>query len=146
MYATVEEADEFLAMELWTDIWFASSSTMKTKAMNKATRIIDRLKFIGVKTDETQPNEFPRNGETEVPQDVKEACCYIALALMEGKIPELEYDNARVESDSIVSGKVSYNTTNTPKTMLYGVPSYDAWGLLVKYVDLAGLVKVIRVS
>ena len=146
MYATVEYADEFLAMELWSDAWFASPVQLKERALGKATRIIDTIRYTGEKTDPAQEGEFPRNGDTVIPQDIMQACSYIALALVEGRIPELEYGNARVESDSLASGEVSYQTNNTPKYMLYGVPSYDAWGLLVKYVDLASTISLIRVS
>ena len=146
MYATVEFANGFLSMELWSDAWFASPEPLREKALGKATRIIDTIRYKGEKTDPVQVGEFPRNGETVIPADIASACSYIALALIEGKIPELEYGNARVESDSLASGKISYQTNNTPKHMLYGVPSYDAWGLLVKYVDLASTISLVRVS
>ncbi len=146
MYVTVNEADTFLSTELWAEAWLTATPENKTKALTKATASIDAIQYKGEKDDEDQVNEFPRSGQEEVPQDVKDACCHIALKFIEGRIPNIDIENARIKSDNFASGKVTYETNNMQSYILYGIPSYDAWVLLVKYIDRKGVVNLIRAS
>jgi len=145
-YITLEDATSYLEGELWSDAWMAADEVNQEKALNKATTIIDQIRYKGSKLLSTQDNEFPRDFQESTPQDVTYACALIALKLIEGRIPELDFGNARITSDNLASGKTTYNEYNMPQHLLYGIPSYDAWGKLVKYVDLAKTVSFIRVS
>ena len=82
-YATVEEATTYFASRLHAEAWTQASTCDKGKALDMATRAIDRTPLKGVKTSYDQANQFPRYPDTEVPQAVKDACCEEALAILE---------------------------------------------------------------
>ena len=146
MYVTLEDCTTFLSTELWAEAWLTAEPENQQKALNKAETIIDSIQYVGDKLDSDQDNEFPRDHQETVPQDVIDACCLIALKLIEGRIPELDFGNGRIKSDSLASGKTTYEVYNTPQHYLFGVPSYEAWVKLVKYVDLDKCVELNRVS
>jgi len=135
MYVTLEECTTYLSTELWAEAWLTTSTHNQQLALNKSEKIVDAIRYYGEKLDKNQIHEFPRDYQETIPQDVKDAVCLIALKLVEGRIPELDSDMARIKSDNLASAKTTYNEFNTPKHVLYGVPSYDAWGMLIKYVD-----------
>ncbi len=82
-YIDIEGADEYFEGRLHTDIWRETDNSTKEAALKQATRTIDRLLLKGRKATDTQELAFPRYPDTEVPEAVKEACCEVALALLE---------------------------------------------------------------
>lgn len=82
-YIDIEEANKYFAGRLHAERWGETSDADKEKALRQATRSIDRMPLRGRKTDLHQPLAFPRYPDTEIPEAVKEACCEIALALLE---------------------------------------------------------------
>ena len=82
-YSTTEYADEYFAGRLHAESWGETSDADKEKALRQATKEIDRQPLRGRKTETGQALAFPRYPDTEVPEVVKEACCEIALALLE---------------------------------------------------------------
>ena len=82
-YCTIEYADEYFAGRLHAESWGETSDADKEKALQQATKEIDRQLLKGLKATDTQELAFPRYPDTEVPETVKEACCEIALALLE---------------------------------------------------------------
>jgi len=82
-YCTIEEANEYFAGRLHAESWGETSDADKEKALRQATREIDRQPLKGRKTETSQTLAFPRYPDKEVPEAVKEACCEIALALLE---------------------------------------------------------------
>ncbi len=82
-YCTIEYADEYFAGRLHAERWGETSDADKEKALRQATKEIDRQLLKGRKATDTQELAFPRYPDTEVPEAVKEACCEIALALLE---------------------------------------------------------------
>jgi phage gp36-like protein len=82
-YCTVEYADEYFSGRLHAESWGETSDADKEKALRQATKEIDRQLLKGRKATDTQELAFPRYPDTEVPETVKEACCEIALALLE---------------------------------------------------------------
>ena len=82
-YIDIEEADEYFTGRLHAERWGETSDADKEKALRQATKEIDRQLLKGRKATETQELAFPRYPDTEVPEAVKEACCEIALALLE---------------------------------------------------------------
>jgi len=81
-YVTVQEADTYFSERLFSEVWINASPEDKQKALVMATKSIDRKPLRGRKTDPQQELAFPRNGDTEVPQEVKDACCEEALAIL----------------------------------------------------------------
>lgn len=82
-YATTEEANTYFASRLHAEAWTQASTCDKQKALDMATRAINRTPLKGVKASYDQANQFPRYPDTEVPQAVKDACCEEALAILE---------------------------------------------------------------
>lgn len=87
-YASVPYADEYLGSLIGTSVWKDIDSQDKERALVTATLHIDALSsygggFRGKKTAPDQPLIFPRCPDTEVPENIKRACCHEALALLE---------------------------------------------------------------
>jgi len=82
-YCTIEYADEYFAGRLHAESWGQADDETKEKALKQATRAIDRQPLRGRKTNPEQEPAFPRYPDTEIPKEVKEACCEEALALLE---------------------------------------------------------------
>ena len=82
-YCTIEYADEYFKKRLYAESWGETGDADKEKALRQATKEIDRQLLKGRKATDTQELAFPRYPDTEVPEAVKEACCEIALALLE---------------------------------------------------------------
>lgn len=133
-YATISEAQDYFDCRLGTDPWDCASDTDKDKALKQATNIIDLLNYYGCKTDEAQVNQFPRDADTEVPQDIKEACSEIALALLDGVDPELEYENLAMTSQAYGKVKSTYDRSLMRENVIAGVPSITAWRKLKPYL------------
>jgi hypothetical protein len=107
-YADEAYAIAYFAQRLGTDAFDAGSSTNRVKGLKQATLLIDTLNFIGSKTDQAQANEFPRNGDTLVPEEVKQACCEQALALLLGQSLEAGVAARRLASVSVGDASESY--------------------------------------
>ena len=82
-YVSLAEANEYFSNRLHADAWAEASDADKEKALAMATKAIDRQPLKGRKTDPAQELAFPRYPDAETPQNVKEACCEEALALLE---------------------------------------------------------------
>lgn len=82
-YVTVQEGTTYFASRLHAEVWTQASTCDKGKALDMATRAIDRTPLKGVKASYDQANQFPRYPDMEVPQAVKDACCEEALAILE---------------------------------------------------------------
>ena len=96
-YIEIVDANIYFGERLNTEEWDNASDANKLKALYMATRIIDRFNYRGEMTDESQEHQFPRGGDTEVPETIKEACCEIALKLLEEIDPDMEFENLPVQ-------------------------------------------------
>jgi hypothetical protein len=83
LYINLTEANEYFSNRLHADAWAEASDADKEKALQQATKAIDRQPLKGRKTDTAQTLAFPRYPDTEIPAAVKEACCEEALAILE---------------------------------------------------------------
>lgn len=133
-YATSSEAQVYFDKRLNTDAWDDASSEDREKALGQATTIIDRLNFLGAKADTAQVNQFPRGEDTETPQDIKDASSEIALALLDGVDPQLEYENVFMTSQGYGGARSAYDRSTKPPHVLAGVPSFAAWTFLQPYM------------
>lgn len=135
-YATLTEAETFFINRLSINSWDDATGNNKVKALNQATRLIDRLNFFGDVYDSDQDHQFPRDSDTETPQDIKDACCLIAAKLLEDA--EDQRDAGNVDSLSFGKASISYKDTATPY-LASGIPSAEAWDLLLPYLRPAGI-------
>lgn len=145
MYETVANANTYFLSRLHVFSWADSSDAEKEIALKEATARIDRLRFSGDKTVEAQTNEFPRDDETEVPDDIKIACCEIAFSLLDGVEPEKEFEKLTHSKEEFASEKITYND-EIPEHLVAGIPSAYAWRFLLPYLDLPGSITLNRTS
>ena len=82
-YIDIDGANAYFAERLHAESWGETGDADKEKALQQATKEIARQLLKGRKATDTQELAFPRHPDTEVPEAVKEACCEIALALLE---------------------------------------------------------------
>lgn len=143
-YATAAEGDAYFATRLRTRAWDEATSGDQDKALAMATRIIDQLNFLGTKTEEEQENQFPRDDDDTVPTAIRDACLEIALALLDGVDPGKEYENLFKTSNSYGGVRTTFDTDVAPAHVVAGVPSFDAWKLLLPYLRDPKAIKLRR--
>lgn len=144
-YASISYANEYFASRLHTNSWDTAVVADRTKALAMATRSIDRLSLTGDKPT-GQENHFPVDGATEIPDDIKIACCEEALSLLDGVEPDKLLEDARVAHQGYESVRVTYNEDNVPEHVLSMIASPVAWTYLRPYLRDPGNVKLCRVS
>ena len=134
-YITRAEAQAYFNGRLNTEAWDSIvDDVQKDKSLVMATRIIDRLNYLGTKTDSAQELQFPRDPEIDVPQDVKDATSEIALALLDGVDPDLEYENLFMIVQNYGGIKSTYDTLVPKPHVLARIPSFAAWTYLKPYL------------
>ncbi len=135
VYGSVEGADRYFSSLLNSQLWDVSTLENKTKALIQATGMIDTLRFSGSKTETTYPLEFPRNGDTVVPQAINEGCYELALALLKEIDAETEHNNLYVRSRYFGKLRTDYDYSKAPEHKLAGIPSLAAWRKLKPYLS-----------
>ena len=133
-YATEAEAQTYFDTRLNAEPWDDADSATRDKALAHATNIIDRLNFAGCKADEAQSNQFPRGTDGTIPQDIKNASSEIALALLDGVDPQLEFENVFMTSQGYGGVRSSFDRKVKAAHLLAGVPSFTAWTYLRPYL------------
>lgn len=170
-YSTRAEADTYFEERLHSTLWAASSVGDRNTALIQASRIIDDLDYKGMKntayvvwlpfkditlTDanklavndagETQTLEFPRGADTDIPDDIKEACNEIAFALLDGRDPDQDLEGLTEISQGFSSVRNTYTRAYLPEHLVNGIPSATAWRRLKRYVKDKGGTRISRVS
>lgn len=142
-YTTPKDADTYFKTRLNSDDWLAISDVeQKQKALNDAARIIDRFAYIGWKANRHQHHAWPRIGiwcarSDEIPQAIKEAEYEIAYSLLvDGIDVTKELNKRRVLSRKFGTVATTYDPKETSDYILWGIPSWLAWTLLLPYIDL----------
>lgn len=133
IYGSVAEADSYFTGRLQTDAWDIANDTDRFKALSMATRAIDRLNFIGSKTDPAQDLQFPR-GDVTVPTDIKNACFECALAFLDGFDPNIEIENLAISSQGMAEVRNTYDRSFALEHIRMGIPSAVAWAYLKPYL------------
>ena len=166
-YGDLDEADEYFENRLHETAWTDASAVNRRKALIAARGIIDALNYKGYKAsvytllqanpsatqdeiraaEASQPLEFPRGADTEVPEAVRIAECEIAYALLDGKDPELELENLAVNAMGYGAVKTSYERSQLPiEHIINLVPSSVAWRLLKPFLRDSDALKLSRLS
>lgn len=147
MYISLAAANTYFNEErLITAAWIAANNSERTKALKEATRRIDRLNFRGSKTSATQDNQFPRDGDTAVPQDIMRGCAEVAYALLDGVDPDREANNVSVTGEGFSSVRTNYDRSFVPDYVRAGIPTQTAWNYLSPYLIDPRDVDVGRIS
>lgn len=87
--------------------WFELTDEAQEQLLVSASKKINRFDFVGEKSEDTQPMEFPRN--FDLPQDIKDAVCEEAISIAEtnGSVHE-DNKKANVKSVSLGAGSITY--------------------------------------
>jgi hypothetical protein len=154
-YADRTYADAYFAERLDTATWDATANATKDKALKQATSMIDQLPLVGEKCTSAQARAFPRNldtgcadGSGAVPEEVTQACCEVARALLEGLTLEALALQANVKSENVGDASVSYGSARGQLGVYddnYGLPSTAAAQLLAPWLADADRIDLVRV-
>lgn len=141
-FVSLEDADvyfdERFGSDKWTDESQKINNETKEKLLITASRKISALDFVGSPLDVGQKMAFPRN--FDLPQDVKDAVCEEAYALLTHSedMHRFNQDN-NISSISLGVGSISYNQTglNTLESILI---SKEAQRLVGKWLKKGFLI------
>lgn len=128
------EAQVYFDGRLNTDAWDDSTDVEKDKSLIMSTNIIDRLNFSGMKAVEAQTLQFPRGTDVTIPADIQNATAEVALALLDGVDPQMEFENVFMTSQGYGGVRSSFDRSVKPPHLLAGVPSITAWTYLRPYL------------
>ena len=94
-----------------------------------------------------QPLEFPRDADTDVPQEIKEASFEIANALLDDIDPEIELENLAVFTNRMMGVSTSSERRNLPveHTLNY-IPSAVAWSWIKPFLIDEDAIKITRIT
>lgn len=146
-YETIANADEyFINQRLDSSLWINTPENQRQAALYQATRYIDRLNFLGEKTDEEQELEFPRDDDTDIPQDIKYACMEIAFALLDGRDVEIEAEQVGEQAASLGPASLRVDPSMMNEAKAHGIPSIVAWRYLKPYLRRVDTVTLSRVD
>lgn len=158
-YVDVIYADNYFDDRLFSDIWLSVSAENKARALIMASQKIDRQPLRGVKSVFSQIMQFPRalktdyrywqyinlsnidihyNGywyiELEVTDNVKNAVCEEALAILKGIPKRIELQRQGVKSVNIGDMSENYGSGKTMALL-----SQEAKEYLQPYIGSYGL-------
>jgi len=163
----IAEATDYFAQRLHETAWTAAADADREKALIAARGIIDALNYKGNKAsvctllqanprasqeeiraaEASQPLEFPRGSDMEVPEAIRIAEYEIAYALLDGKDPELELENLAVSAMGYGAVKTNYERSQLPiEHIINLVPSTVAWRLLKPFLRDSDAIKLSRLS
>jgi len=166
-YGTLEEAQTYFDNRLHESAWTNASDEDRPKALLAARLIIDTLNYKGRKAavfalleaspdadedairaaEASQPLEFPRGADEEVPDAIRQAQYEIAHSLLDGVDPELELQNLGIISNGLSSVRTTYNRTQVPiEHIVNGIPNAMAWRLIRPFLRDDEAVKLQRIS
>jgi hypothetical protein len=145
-YVTNSDANTYFLLRYNSSIWDSTSETDKTKLLATATRLIDRLNFLGDRADEEQELEFPRGIDTEVPQAIKDATCEIAYMLRDGRDVEYEAEQMDTNTNSMGGSRLLSSMDVVNMAKIHGIPSAVAWSLLRPYLREGSVITLSRID
>ncbi len=151
-YDTYINADTYFESRLHVATWRESTTAQKIIALVEATQRIDRLRFRGTKVIADQDLEFPRyygdeaEGDETVPEDIKIASYELALALLDGVDPDMEFENLAVVGHAYSSVRMTKLSDNTLAHIAAGIPNATAWRHLLPYLASSKTIRMHRVT
>lgn len=146
IYGSLNDANNYFTNKLNGLMWTEASISDKTKALLQATRAIDRLNFIGEKTDSGQSLQFPRNDDDNIPVAIDIATYEEAYQILSGRDSEIEQNGSNVLSRSFASVRTAYDRSYIAENVRAGILSQVAWSYLVPYLRDPNTVHIDRVN
>jgi hypothetical protein len=144
MYGSIAEADAYFEYNDFDETWANYTNSQKTKALTRATVLIDRLPLVGRRYEHDQANEFPRikcwgfrtdyfdlatSGGVVIPDEVKEACYIQAKWLLDTA------NNCTIKALEMGITSISAGKTSQTIDMLYA-PMNLTYGLCREAMEL----------
>jgi len=145
-YITVAEFQTYIYNRVTGNVVDAATDREIEAASIQASASIDQLNIVGEKLVDTQTSQFPRTGQSAVPQEVKDACCDIVIALLDGVDPEMEYENMYQISQGYANVRSTYDRKFPPIHVVAGIASITAWRKLLPYLVSRSVIRMSRVS
>lgn len=127
-------AQSYFDGRLGTYAWDTASATDQDKALAQATTLIEQLNFAGSVTTPGQSLQFPRGGDTQIPQAIKNACTEIALKLLDDVDVNEQMDNVATQRTNISSIHTIRDTNFITEWTLANIPSPIAWNMLKPFL------------
>lgn len=114
-YVSNSDADTYFGDRLNSGKWTDADETTQDQALVTATSIIEREKFLGARTSDSQDLEFPRTGLTDrygdavadnaIPEEVKLATYEMAISLLTNSALQTK-GNVSSSRKSVTTGEV----------------------------------------
>lgn len=145
-FVNLEDAEQFTVAVFNTEPWTSATDVQKLAALRFASRLINQLPFDGDKADPDQFLAFPRNEETEIPTAIQEATVLCAIRILDGYDPEIEAENMHMTSQTYSGVRSSYEAGRVPENMYMGIPSFQAYKLLVPYLRDRNAINLTRAT
>ena len=144
-YADITFADSYFENFLNAEEYTAEDNTTKGKALNHATLLIDNVGFMGSKSVSTQDRQFPRDVTRNlIPVAIQEACCEVALQLLQGFDVNDEHIDVNIISEGYANVRTTRDTDKVPEYISYGIPCLTAWLKIKPYLRNNRTVKLIK--
>lgn len=145
-YGSVEDADNYFYAHPKFYLWNDETRENKWRYIAGATRLVERLNYVGDKASDDQPLQFPRYGSTDIPIPIIQAVYEIAMKFVEGFDPDTEARNLSVRRQGYAGSHNDYERSFVPDYMRAGIPSQTAWLLLLPYLRDPNSLTLSRVS
>ena len=114
VYADVEDADLYLIAAIHAANWQSATEDTKKQALVSATRLLDRQRWRGDKTDSSEPLAWPRTStgidgveDDIVPADIVNGSIELALSLIDGSDVQANSTPLAQKLESIKAGSVA---------------------------------------
>jgi hypothetical protein len=130
-YLSLDDAIAYFQLLIFKDAWEDASKLEKEKALIMSSNAIRQLSLM----------EF-----TTTPQDIKDATCENAFALLDGRDPEMELENLAMVNQQYGNIRSTYNRDISMEHIEAGIVSSAAWRLIKPYLDVSKQLKLSRVS
>lgn len=128
---SLANAEAYFSLLLFKDAWEDASDLEKEKALVMSSKAINQLALMDYDS---------------IPQDIKDATCENAFALLDGKDPEMELENLAMVNQQYGNIRSTYNRDISMDHIEAGIVSAVAWRLIQPYLDVSKQIKLSRVS
>ena len=152
-YGSLVEANNYFEQRLHTFSWNKSSADDRTRANNQAFEGINMFSYIDEKfpvsaildanpnaTEAelqtaylTQAGEFPRGNSNVVPDAIMWAQFLWSFALLDGRVPEEDFEQLAVTSQAYGGVRQAYNRQISMDHLALLIPSPQAYNYLLPY-------------
>ncbi len=149
-YADRTYGNAYFLQRVGSEDWTGATDADKDAALAEATRLMDLLPLVGNKQDNAQVREFPRDVDdgTEVDTEVVNACCEVALALLQGNTLDQLSESVGLTAEGTGDASASYAGERGAMALVddsFGLPSPTAARQLAPWIEDPREIDITRV-